>query len=135
MRKRGAQKATPQMGRMGDEDPASLPGGPHIGFHLMCKCTDRRRAEDDLALHRLGEGRFTASLDERQDAATEARAHDAGAETAFGAPRLFDERVNGRRRHLEIVTQALMRFLEQYAQSLEAALFERIDERMDAGDL
>src|SRR6266446_3224913 len=35
MRKRGAQKATPQMGRMGAEDPPSLPGGPPTSLHVV----------------------------------------------------------------------------------------------------
>src|SRR5260370_5180169 len=140
MRKLGAQKAAPQMGRMGAEDPASLPGGPHIrrwgtGGRCAGESAVGGSAEDDLAVHRRGKRCFTASLDERQDAAPEARAHDACAEAAFGPPRLLDQRVYGRRRHLEVVTQALMRFLEQHAQSFEAALFEGIDESMDASDL
>src|SRR5260370_37367394 len=101
----------------------------------MCECAVRRRAVDDLALHRLDERCFTASLDERQDAAAEARTHDAGAEAAFDPPRPLDQRVDVRRRDLEIVTQALMRFLEEHPQSLETALLEGFDEGMDAGDL
>src|SRR5260370_12690973 len=96
MRKRGAQKATPQMGRMGAEDPASLPGGPHIrrwgpDGRGAGESAVGGSAEDDLALHRLRKRCFTASLDERQDAAPELRPHHAFPEAAFPPPRLLDQ--------------------------------------------
>src|SRR6266566_810793 len=92
----------------------------------------RGRTEDDIAPHRLGKRDFATTLDEREDAAAETRAHDARAETAFDAPRPLDERVNRGRRHLEIVAEALVRLLEEHSQLFEAALFERVDEGVHA---
>src|SRR5229473_3281160 len=134
MRKRGAQEATPQMGRMGAADPSSLPGGPYL-LGVVGERAVRGRAVDDLALHGFRKRDLAASFDERQDAAAETGAHDASAQATLDPPRLLHQRVDVRCRHLEVVPQALMRLLEQNAQSFEFALLERFDERVDASDL
>src|SRR4029077_4199608 len=93
--------------------------------------TVRRGTEDDLALHRIGERGLTTALDEREDAAAETRAHDARAQAAFHSPRALDDRIDLRRRHLEIIAKALVRLLEKRSQSFEAAFFERVGEGVD----
>src|SRR5216684_9070024 len=113
MRKRGAQKATPQMGLMGAEDPPSLPGGPPTRFGGVHERAIGGRAKDDFTLHRLDERRLATALDESQDAAAETRAHDARAQAAFDTPGPLNQDVDVWGRHLEIVAQALMRLLEQ----------------------
>src|SRR5712691_2171438 len=115
MRKRGAHtsgapmpKAWEAVGRMGAEDPSSLLGGPHLLRGVVHERAIGGRAEDHLALHRLGERFLVAALDQRQDAAAETRAHDASAQAAFDAPRSLHQRVDVWGRHLEIVAEALM---------------------------
>src|SRR5713101_1442146 len=135
MRKRGAQKATPQMGRMGAEDPSSLPSGPLSGLHVVHERAIGGRAEDDFTLHRLGEWRLATAFDQGQDAAAETRAHDARAQEAFDPPGPLNQDVDVWGRHLEIVAQALMRLLEQNSQPLEAVFFERVDECMHTSNL
>src|SRR5690242_18916604 len=81
------------------------------------------------------EGRGLRALDEREDAATKAGAHDARAKTSVDGPRLFGDRVHAGRRHLEIVAEADVRFPEKGAHPCEVAVLERVDERAHARHL
>src|SRR5260370_52775 len=142
MRKRGAHtsgapmpEAWEAVGRMGAEDPPSLPGGLPTGLGVVYERAIGGRAKDALTLHRLDERRLATALDQSQDAAAETRAHDARAQAAFDTPRSLNQGVDVRGRHLEIVAQALMGLLEENSQSLESVFFERIDECVHTSNL
>src|SRR5260370_35826939 len=101
MRKRGAQKATPQMGRMGAEDPPSPLGGPHLFRSVVYERAVGGRAEGDFTLHRFGEWRLATAPRQGQDAAAETRAHDARAQAALDTPRPLNQGVHVKGRPLE----------------------------------
>ena len=73
-------------------------------------------------------------VDERDDRAAEAAA---GHPRRDGAVRIgeLDEPVELRRRHLEVVPQALVAFTEERAERTEVACAQRLDDREDAAVL
>ena len=95
----------------------------------------RGGADDDIAPHRFCECGLVAALDQRQDAAAEARTHDSGAKASLDPPRLLDQRVDVWSGDFEVVAQALVGFLQQHAQSFESPRFQRIDKGMDSSNL
>src|ERR1700682_3909923 len=102
------------------------------------RCHERAiccRTEENGPADRGGKGPGLRTLDQSEDAAAEAGAHDACAVTPGDAPCPFDECVHGWSRDFEIVAKTFVRLLQQPPELIEVAPPQRIDKRMNARDL
>src|SRR5258708_18016610 len=93
-------------------------GNRSSGSHVGAVCG---RADQGGPANRRHEGLDVSTIYEGENASAKTRAHDPGAVAAGDAPRLLDQCVHRRCRHLAIIAKALVRLLHQSPQLVESA--------------